>query len=835
MKSVTSGYKTIINSGNRRHYLIKIDMTLANNTVLHLTEADIWEDTFSIDTASSGTSSFDIGTAVIGKCTFTINNIDGDFDNYDFFNADATVWLGLEGDTVSNVQQYYRMGFYTVDEPSVANGLISLTLLDNMWLFDVPFSEAGVTFTSSTTARSIVQTICTHCGVTLATQSFHGYDFPITQAPDDANEMNCREVLQYIAMIGCNFCYIDASGALRIGWYNTSATSSTTVVCDLNQSTSFGTEDIEITGVKFVIDDTAYQIGTNGYRLELENPFVNADNASAVLNSIWDVLEDFTLRTFNITTASDLSAEIGDKIKIKDYQGNYVYSWVTTNSFKLANHIMQCNAQAPNRTLVKRYSKEVKAAVEVARKQSKELISTYDQSVQRLNKLVEQSMGAFSDYEDSPNGGRIYYISNMPITKDAQGVCHFESGSIVFRMAGDVFSVSRDGGQTWVNGYDPSTGELIVNVLSAIGIQAEWIKTGTLTVGGSTSGTQHPTIQVYDASDNLICEINRNGITMHKGIISSPDYAEVSGATYSTTGMKIDVLNKILRSPYFAIDPSGAYFRGTIQITGDIEVGTGSLRFRPTDYYLATDFRFQFQAAEGYEGTSTVQITHYYYEMVQGQWVEHTYVYSPITLTDDTPELSVELDHTCGQNGKDYYKIDVTSSSTVTTTLYRVSLAYVGTEGFRGFLQGIFEGYLKTEAGEICGFRYGQGTGGTWAGENGGFVDDNGYNFSMRDGFGRANGALFRLYDNVFNLGNSSGGFTFFRSDSQGGGANGKTIKIDADNQVINKTDSNGVITGTVLWNDGTVYTNSRITKSATDSPPQNLPDGDIFLVYENN
>ena len=834
MKSVTSGYKTIINSGNRRHYLIKIDMTLANNTVLHLTEADIWEDTFSIDTASSGTSSFDIGSAVIGKCTFTINNIDGDFDNYDFFNADATVWLGLEGDTVSNVQQYYRMGFYTVDEPSIANGLISLTLLDNMWLFDVPFSEAGVTFTSSTTARSIVNTICTHCGVTLATQSFHGYDFPITQAPDDANEMNCREVLQYIAMIGCNFCYIDASGALRLGWYNTSATSSTTVVCDLNSSTSFGTEDITITGVKFVIDDTAYQIGTNGYRLELENPFVTADNASAVLNSIWDVLSGFTLRTFNITTASDLSAEIGDKIKIKDYQGNYVYSWVTTNSFKLANHIMQCNAQAPNRTLVKRYSKEVKAAVEVARKQSKELISTYDQSVQRLNKLVEQSMGAFSDYEDSPNGGRIYYISNMPITKDAQGVCHFESGSIVFRMAGDVFSVSRDGGQTWVNGYDPSTGELIVNVLSAIGIQAEWIKTGTLTVGGSTSGTQHPTIEVYDASDNLICEINRFGITMHRGIISSPDYAEVSGATYSTTGMKLDVLNKILRSPYFAIDSSDAYFRGTIQISGDIEVGHGSLRFRPTDYYLATDFRFQFQAQEGFTGTSTVQVTHVYYEMVQGEWVEYTYDYPLITLTDDEPEDSDTLDHTCGQNGKDYYQITVSSASTITTTLHNVSLAYVGTEGFRGFLRGIFEGYLKTEAGEIAGFRYGQGTGGTYAGQNGGFVDDNGYNFSMRDGFGRPNGALFRMYDNVFNLGNSSGSFTFFKSDIHGGGADGATIKIDADHQLIHKTNSSGVITGAVLWDDGTVYTNSRVTKSTLDSPPSPLADGDIFLVYEN-
>ena len=174
MKSTTAGFKTIMNSGSARNYLIKVDLTLADNTVLHLTEADIWEDSFGIETASSGTSSFDIGCAVIGKCTFTLNNIDGDFDSYDFFNANAVVWLGLEGDTVSSTQQYYRMGFFTVDEPETANGLISLSLLDNMWKFDVPFSSVNISY--PVTALSAVQSICTYCGVSLAgtSASFHG-------------------------------------------------------------------------------------------------------------------------------------------------------------------------------------------------------------------------------------------------------------------------------------------------------------------------------------------------------------------------------------------------------------------------------------------------------------------------------------------------------------------------------------------------------------------------------------------------------------------------------------------------------------------------------------
>ena len=487
-------------SGSARNYVIKVDLTLADSTVLHLTEADIWEDSFGIEMASSGQSSFDIGSAVIGKCTFTINNIDGDFDNYDFFNASAVVWLGLEGDTVSSQQQYYRMGFYTVDEPQKANGLISLELLDNMWKFDVPLKNVTINYPA--TALTIVQALCSYCGVSLAgtSASFHGYNFSIAQGPEHSDDMNCREMLQYVAMIGCNFCLINPSGYLEIRWYDVNATASTTDVFDWNSRTSFGTEDITITGAKFVIDDTEYTIGTSGYVLELENPLVTADNVTSVLNLIWSTgyLKDFTLRTFEVNTASDLAAEIGDKVKIKDYQGNYVYSWLTTNSFKLAGHTIRCGAESPNRTLVKRYSKAVQAAVQVARQEANEVISNYDLAVQMMNDLAVNAMGGYEDYEDLSTGGRVWYLSNMPITK-VNNVCSFQPNSTVYKKSGSGFFVSRDGGQTWVNGYDMTTGELVVNVLDAIGINFDWARGGTLTLGGYGNG--NGVLSIQDSSN----------------------------------------------------------------------------------------------------------------------------------------------------------------------------------------------------------------------------------------------------------------------------------------------------------------------------------------------
>ena len=829
MKTTSAKYKQILASKGARKHVIKIDLELASGTILHLDGGDIWEDSFSIDTASSGTSSFDIGTAVIGQCKFTLNNIDGDFDNYDFFNAEATVWLGLVGDTSGSpaVQQYYRMGFFTVDEPSKANGLISLTLLDNMWKFDVPVSEAGTLFTQSSTARSIINTMCSHCGVTLTTQSFHGYDFPLTQEPEGIEEMNCRELLQYIAMIGCNFCFIDDTGALNLKWYNTGATSAQTVTFDLNQSTTLGTENITVTGVKFVIDDTDYTIGSSGYRLELDNPLVTADNVSAVLNSIWSVLSGFSFRTFNITTASDLSAEIGDKCKIKDYKGNYTYSYITTNSFKLAAHLVQCNAQPPNRTLVKRYSNQVRAAVEIAREESVKLISTYDQSVQRLNKLVEQSMGAFSDYDEAPNGGRIYYISNMPITKSQQGACVFEQGSIVFRMAGDVFSVSRDGGLTWINGYDPQTGELVINVLNAIGINAEWIRTGTLTVGGATSGTQHPTIEVYDASDNLIVEINRNGITMHAGIISSPDYAEESGAIYSTTGMKVDVLNKILRSPYFAIDTSGAYFKGTILITGDIELRSG--KFVPAEYGIVDNFNIKFVPPEEYSGSAT-------YEIVRTDGTHDTTVASG-TITSDDPVTVVGLNPLT--ESAYYYEISLTDSS-IDVVINDATLAYVGADGFKGKLRGLVEGSVYSGCGNINGLRYGADSSGERMAQ--GIFEATYYNTTTILDFintiiRKGNNTIQFDDDGIVRIGsNGASGTVVTVQGASGGGAlyvnnnasHGFTLKRDY-------SDGQGsYITEEVVWDDGSYMKYSEVQTSTSDSPPQSLANGHLFLVYEN-
>ena len=720
MRAVSSTYKSIIASGETRNFTLRIEMTLADGTKFDdidepaITEADIMERSFQVLTASSGQNTFDIGTAIIGKCVFTLNNLDDRWTEYDFFDAEATVWIGLVGDTNEGTQIYHRLGFFTVDEPQRAGSLISLELLDNMWKFDRDLP----TIPYPLTIGDIVSRLCTHCGVILATQTFNGSDYIIQSQPDV--NMNCRELLQYGAMIGCNFCAMNDQGALAVKWYDTDAYNDHTIprisTFDHLFTRNVGTDEITITGVKVKINENDYLIGSDGYVLTLENPLINEDNVRTILNIIWNRLNGFKLRTFNATTLPDIAPEVGDCVAV-DYKGNLVYTYLTNNTFTPSLLTASLGAVTPTRALSQRYSKTVQAAVEIARQKVDQQIGIYDLTAQRMNQLAINAMGGYTDFDDLTTGGRVYYLSNAPITKDAQtGLCVFPDSAVVYKTTGDGFFVSVSGGvdpdtheRIWTQGYTPSTG-LLVELLTALKINAEQIFTGKLEVGGSQTGVAKPYIRVLDGSDNEICTIDYRGIIMNSGYIASSNYAEQTPeGTFSLIGMKIDVNGSYVKSPHFAFNNNGAYIDGeviansgqigaatitqdAIKIIGDVDLynGSSSFTFKPADYYFLENFKLLFKTSSG---TSTVTL-------IKHQNGTDTTVG---TYTADTEGVeSATIDRTLG--GDNYYRITVTASTEVIA--HDVVIAYMGMEGFRGVLQGIFKGYLESNSGIINGLRY---------------------------------------------------------------------------------------------------------------------------------
>ena len=192
-------------------------------------------------------------------------------------------------------------------------------------------------------------------------------------------------------------------------------------------------------------------------------------------------------------------------------------------------------------------------ALEEAKRYSDENLTMYDRAVQNMNLLAANTMGLYRETEIKSDGSAIYYMSNRPITKSSSGVCSFETGSVVYKMTGDGFFVSEDGGKSYTSGFD-SKGNSVVNVLSAIGITFDWAKGGTLSLGGENN--VNGSLVVFDAKGKQVGKWDNSGIVLPPGttiswtqVTDKDDVANVSqiptnnnqldnGAGYTT---KIDV------------------------------------------------------------------------------------------------------------------------------------------------------------------------------------------------------------------------------------------------------------------------------------------------------
>ena len=540
MISTSTKYKQQLIAGNR-NYVVKVNMTLADNTTLLLTNEHIWEQGVVISNGISDENSFQLGAAIIGGLTLVIDNIKGNFNIYDFLNARLTLWMGVEGDTDLNDDQvYYRIGFYVVDDTTYNGSLITLSCLDNMTWFDVPFNEiVGITYPC--TAGELVSTLCSHVGVTLGTATFPNYTMSIPVAPDGDN--NCREILSYVAQKCCCYCKINTAGQLALAWYDKNAiinilnydggtyltnTTPYSDGCDLdggsfmsggdnadggtftelqqgawltqNFNMSVSTDDIVVTGCRVRCSsgedtydelwvDTVLEQTHPRYVLVIEdNPFITSTDAASTANTVGNILAGLPIRGFTASSLSDFSYETGDMVTILDFRGNIYYTWITNLTFTINNaESFSCGVESLKERGETRYSESSKTLAE-AQANANKVLSDYDKAVQDMNELAQNAIG-YNEYVNATDGKQItwkYNGSLIDITTPSNP--KFSDSTVVFKISGDgVFiSTSKDsqGYEIYGNGYDANSGTAILSLLYAVGISCDWVKTGSLTLGG---------------------------------------------------------------------------------------------------------------------------------------------------------------------------------------------------------------------------------------------------------------------------------------------------------------------------------------------------------------
>jgi hypothetical protein len=570
MRNLSTEFKEQQNSGNR-NYLKYADFTFTDGSTLSITDKDLWSNGFKFEDAVSQSGSFDIGAAIVNKLTLQINNFSGKYTDYIWDGARVVCHIGLELST--GIEKIRICTMTVTDAPYQSTAIISLTCEDSMRKFDRDYSDSKLTYPA--TRLQIIQDACEVCGVTLQSTRFDNDDFVIQNRPDDSS-ITFRQVIAWVAQMGCQWAKTDTYGRLCLDWYKNEVpenfynkaevpwndiegkdildTAGAQIITVMQKGiTAIDTNgftpwlyDLEITGIKVTeyVENSSkneaktYQSGKTGYVIEIsDNKLIQEGSGEKICQIIADRCVGLKFRPFTTGALTNIAWEAGDTIEISDRNGKQYKSFLTSVALNPgAFEQLECSAKSVSRNKQKQYTLNQQVQAE-NKKNLKDERTAREKALEELSQRLAESSGTYTTVETQPDGSKIYYLHNKPQLSDSD---------IIWKMTAEAWAVSTDGGQHW-NGGMTVDGDVIARILTATGINADWINTGTI-VGERINGRG---IKVIDDDKNVTLEIDSKGnVTLAPKTFSLQgktvkEIADSSASTAVSGQTQADIFNKL--------------------------------------------------------------------------------------------------------------------------------------------------------------------------------------------------------------------------------------------------------------------------------------------------
>lgn len=504
MRDISNRFKNEQDNDNR-NYLKYADITLTDGMVINLTNADFWSNGMKLEDSVSDDNVFKIGSANINTLNLSINNFDGKYTDYDFTDATVICYVGIELesedtsalldttgdkilDTTGNeiivhknalIEKIRICTMTVIDTPYQNTTIIELQCEDNMRKFDRDYSASKLRYPA--TRKQIIQDACKVCGVTLDTLNFYQDSYQIPARPDD-EALTFRQVIAWVCQIGCQYARCDKYGRLTIKWYDTEIADANRVVIKSTNGFTPNLDDVVITGVQVTeyLESTSkdeeassYLYGEEGYVLKISgNKLIPQGTGEVVANIIGEKCVGMSFRPFETECLTDIVLEAGDAVLITDRKGNKYKSYLTNVVLQPGSfEQISCSAESAARNSSKTYSLVTQAAVD-ARKSVWRERTAREQALQDFKYRLDNSTGVYTTVQTQQDGSQIFYLHDKPTLAESQAV---------WKMTAEAWGVSTDGGQTW-NGGMTVDGDTIVRILNAVGINADWINAGAITV-----------------------------------------------------------------------------------------------------------------------------------------------------------------------------------------------------------------------------------------------------------------------------------------------------------------------------------------------------------------
>lgn len=507
-----------------------------------MTSSDLWANGVMFEDSVSGDNSFDIGSAIINVLTLSINNFDGRYSDYDFDGAEAVCYIGLALD--DGTTEKVRICTATVvEQPEVETVTIDLTCEDNMRKFDRDYSESKLIYPA--TRAQIIRDACSVCGVTLLTTSFDRDDYIVQQRPAD-DALTFRQVLQWVAQIGCQWLRCDEYGRLCVKWFDTGKTNPQ----EINVTYNFTPKhtDVVITGVKVTeysdsSEDVAgsYISGIEGYVLGIsDNKLIRKGDGETVASIIAEKCVGMRFRPFESGCPTNVALEAGDAIIITDRNGKLYNTYLTTTTLHPGSgQTIACNAKSAAKNSSTRYSQATQTYVDAWNLVEKEK-SERKKAIEKLQESLSVGSGLFATYVQQEDGSTISYFHDKASLAESKNV---------IKITSEAIGVSNDGGKTYPFGFE-LTGTMITKLLYAEGINADYIDSGALTV--------------RDKGGNIIFQVNMDTNTVYM----NPDILIIGDQTL--TEKLTDMENGIAEAKNMTMQLTNDYQSITTDADGNI-------------------------------------------------------------------------------------------------------------------------------------------------------------------------------------------------------------------------------------------------------------------------
>lgn len=609
---------------DKKRFVARASCLLKDGTVLDFDKTNLMAGGVKIADGTSGTSKFEVGTAIINQLTIMVFNGTETFSDYDFSDAVITVWVGMP---LSDRIEWLKKGVFNASDPTTTPGVITLKALDNMSKFDQIY-DGGIGFPA--TLQTIVQYCCTQCGVLLVNGEFPNFRYAIQKNPfDSTTNITHRAIIAYCALLAGCYARCNADGRLELKWYDAKAfdgiidggvfdattEASYQTGADLDggnftdyssgdtadggtftdilpyhhiysfSSLSVSTEDVVITGIRVTAADSedstgkkiegeTYLCGAEGYVLDVSgNPLIEAGKAREVAEYLAGRVVGMRFRPFQASAIGDPSWEAGDAAVVTDRKGNSYHTYITNITYSTGGYAsISCDAEPAARHSADRYA-EINKIVADIKKDSQQKLSEYADYVNQLNSLAINAMGYYETSETQSDGSTINYMHDKPLLSDS---------TIVYKKTIDGFFISRDGGKTYVGGMDKDA-NIVANVIAAIGISFDWASGGTLTLGkrdgksiGKMEILQSTTTSTGDMVNAIIGRWDENGILIKNGEFILSGVVGTRSYEFTVKNGRMTASNPFVKGTLDMASPTASEGRPVLKMLTDTQLLIGS-------------------------------------------------------------------------------------------------------------------------------------------------------------------------------------------------------------------------------------------------------------------